>query len=267
MFTKTVLFWDSLLPLTVTSLLLCPEFVCRLWQRLLRWKIHQRLSQVRDFAIFHLYLLPLHPPLSSSPSSSFLFTSSPSSSSSSFSFFLLLKPATCLIKIEVECFFLCLFLESQSLSLLSLRPDFQGQFSQSDFYRQFSGQQIFLSSWWNPGYWVSKVELLEKMSTLSCCYPDLVNSPAGACLLSLLKLLQEEAMTGWFHPVPWVTSNFARLLSFSGSFHEVVLNLQTKAKGKQWSKLLWDCLIKPQPARSFLLIAMNTSEFYNDVTT
>lgn len=95
MFNKTVLFWDSLLPLTVTSLLLCPEFVCRLWQRLLRWKIHQRLSQVRDFAIFHLYLLPLHPPLSSSPSSS----------SSSFSFFLLLKPATCLIKNRSWVFF------------------------------------------------------------------------------------------------------------------------------------------------------------------
>lgn len=207
------------------------------------------------------YFSSLSPP---SPSSSILL-------SLLFVFLLFLLPSveTCYMsnKNRSWVFFLCLFLESQSLSLLSLRPDFQGQFSQSDFYRQFSGQQIFLSSWWNPGYWVSKVELLEKMSTLSCCYPDLVNSPAGACLLSLLKLLQEEAMTGWFHPVPWVTSNFARLLSFSGSFHEVVLNLQTKAKGKQWSKLLWDCLIKPQPARSFLLIAMNTSEIYNDVTT
>lgn len=89
---------------------------------------------------------------------------------------------------------------------------------------------------------------------------------AGACLIGCLKLPEKAAMTVWFHAVPWVMSNFARVLSFSGRFHEFVLNLQTKAKGKQWSKRLWDCLIKLQPARSFLLTAMNTSELYNDVT-
>lgn len=61
-------------------------------------------------------------------------------------------------------------------------------------------------------------------------------------------------------------SNFARLLSFSGRFHKVVLNLQTKAKGKQWLKLLRDCLIKLQPAGSFLLEAMSISKFHTDVT-
>lgn len=76
---------------------------------------------------------------------------------------------------------------------------------------------------------------------------------AGACLIGHLKLPWKEAMTVCVHPVPRVMSNFARLLSFSGRFHEVVLNLQTKAKGKQWFKLLWDCLIKPQPLEAFHL--------------
>jgi hypothetical protein len=66
----------------------------------------------------------------------------------------------------------------------------------------------------------------------------------GACLIGLLKLSRIEVMTGWFHPVPWVMSNFARVLSFSGTFHEVVLNLQTKAKGKQWSTWLGVCFTK-----------------------
>lgn len=46
---------------------------------------------------------------------------------------------------------------------------------------------------------------------------------------------------------------------FLADFMQISAEFANKGNGKQWFKLLWDCLIKLQPATRFLLIARSLS--------
>lgn len=91
---------------------------------------------------------------------------------------------------------------------------FEGSFHKATFRGNFLGDRGLSISAVESRIWGLKGGIAGK----SVCTKLLLSWPykshPGVCLFGPLKLLQQEARTIWFHPVHWVVSNFARLLSF-----------------------------------------------------